>query len=138
MADARNLRRVRGAGLRHTLPFVGRFAGLWLVVTITAVLVASASSYLLFAERIASATARQGFFWTVVVQTALIVIAVLALGVFSTHRLAGPWIAVHRALEEVAAGDLDCELRIRSRDAYLKRVERAFQAMTAALRQRAG
>jgi nitrogen fixation/metabolism regulation signal transduction histidine kinase len=63
------------------------------------------------------------------------VIAVVALAVFTTHRLAGPWIAVRRALDRVRDGDLDTPLRIRTVDPYLREVERAFNEMRESLRR---
>ena len=41
------VRKIRGSGVRHTFPMVGRFAGLWLIVTLAAVAVAVASTYLM-------------------------------------------------------------------------------------------
>ncbi|HEV8632204.1 MAG TPA: hypothetical protein VGV61_17955 [Thermoanaerobaculia bacterium] len=125
--------KLRGSGVRHTLPFVGRFAGLWLIVTITAVLVAASSTYLVFAERapagIASSVGK-----ALLLQTGLTILAVVALAVFTTHRLAGPWIAVRRALEQVRQGNLEDRLRIRANDVYIRDVERAFNEMLDSLK----
>jgi hypothetical protein len=124
-------KKLRGSGVRYTLPYLGRFVGLWVVVTLLAVGVAAASSWLLFAER-------GGVGPALLLQTGLTVAAVVALGVFTTHRLAGPWIAVRRALDRVREGHLDTELRIRSHDAHLREVEQSFNAMVAALRDQSG
>jgi methyl-accepting chemotaxis protein len=124
-------KKLRGTGVRHTIPFVGRFAGLWLVVTIAAVLVASGSSYMLFAERFGDDS--PGLMRALAVQTVLTVLAVVALAVFTTHRLAGPWIAVRRACEAVRDGNLSLRLRIRASDVHVKNVERAFNEMIDAL-----
>lgn len=129
-------RQFRGSGVRYTLPYLGPFAGLWVLVTLAAVAVAAISSYLVIdAARASDDTSVGGM---LLLQTVLIAIAVVGLGVFTTHRLAGPWIAVRRALDQVREGDLDTELRIRSRDAHLREVERSFNEMVAALRDRAG
>ena len=128
-------KKLRGSGVRHTLPYIGRFAGLWVFVTLAAVAVAAVSSYLIFAERAADAAPVRG---ALVLQTVLIAVAVIGLGVFTTHRLAGPWIAVRRALDQVRAGDLETQLRIRSNDAHMRDVERAFNDMVANLRDRLG
>jgi len=61
---------------------------------------------------------------------------VLALALFTTHRLAGPWIAVRRALDRVRDGDLDSGLRLRATDPRIKEVELAFAQMLDSLRQR--
>jgi nitrogen fixation/metabolism regulation signal transduction histidine kinase len=122
----------RGSGVRHTIHMVGRFSGLWLLVTIAAVTVATVSSYLLITTVMDGAVGN--FVNALLLQAVLTVVAVLALAIFTTHRLGGPWIAVRRALEGVRDGDLDTQLRIRSGDPYLKDVERAFNEMTAVLR----
>jgi methyl-accepting chemotaxis protein len=129
-------RGIRGTGLRHTLPFFIRFAGLWLVVSVAAVLVAGVSSYLLFAQRLEDG----GTYLrnAIVLQTVLSVLAVIALAVFTTHRLAGPWVAVRRALLAVRDGDLDARLRFRVSDPRLQEVQDAFDEMLASLRQRCG
>jgi nitrate/nitrite-specific signal transduction histidine kinase len=128
-------RTFRGSGLRHTLPYVVRFAGLWLVVTIAAIVVASVSSFWLFAERVGEGGAAQ-LRTVIVVQATLSILAVIALAVFTTHRLAGPWIAVRRALDRVRDGDLDGGLRLRATDPRIKEVELAFAQMLDSLRQR--
>jgi nitrogen fixation/metabolism regulation signal transduction histidine kinase len=125
-------RKLRGTGVRHTIHMVGRFAGLWLLVTVAAVVVAAASSYLLISTVMDGAA--EGLLRALLLQAALTIVAVIALAVFTTHRLGGPWIAVRRALESVRAGDLETQLRIRSADPYLQEVERAFNEMTAELR----
>ena len=128
-------KKIRGSGLRHTLPYVLRFAGLWLVVTIAAIVVASMSSYMVFAQR-ASETAAAQLRTVVTIQAVLSILAVIALAVFTTHRLAGPWIAVRRALDRVREGDFDTGLRLRATDPRIKEVELAFAQMLDSLRQR--
>jgi methyl-accepting chemotaxis protein len=123
-------RKFRGSGVRHTLPFMGRYAGLWVMVTLLAVAAAAVSTYLVFVERDGT-----GIATALIVQTVLTGLAVVALGVFTTHRLAGPWIAVRRALDRVRGGDLTTELRIRSNDSHMRDVERAFNDMVATLRE---
>jgi nitrogen fixation/metabolism regulation signal transduction histidine kinase len=129
-------RKFRGSGVRHTLPYLGPFAGLWVLVTLAAVAVAAISSYLMIEAARASDDASVA--GMLLLQTVLIAVAVVGLGVFTTHRLAGPWIAVRRALDQVRGGDLDTQLRIRSLDAHLREVERSFNDMMAALRDRVG
>ena len=126
---------IRGTGLRHTLPYVLRFAGLWLVVSIAAVVVASVSSYWLFAERVGEAGAAQ-LRKVIFIQATLSILAIIALALFTTHRLAGPWIAVRRALDRVRDGDFDTGLRLRASDPRIKEVELGFAEMLDSLRQR--
>ena len=128
-------KKIRGSGIRHTLPYVLRFAGLWLVVTIAAIVVASVSSYMVFAQR-ASETAAAQLRTVVTIQAVLSILAVIALAVFTTHRLAGPYVALMRAFEAVKNGDLTHPLRFRRSDIHLRDVEISFDEMTAALRER--
>ena len=129
-------KKLRGSGVRYTLPFIGRFVGMWVLVTVAAVAVAAVSSYLVFTERTPGAGGAVA--GPLVVQTVLILLAVIGLGIFTTHRLAGPWIAVRRALDRVREGDLETPLRIRSNDGHLRDVERSFNEMITALRDRGG
>ena len=129
-------RGIRGTGLRHTLPFFVRFAGLWLVVSTAAVLVAGVSSYLLFAQRLESGAT--DFRNAIVLQTVLSVLALIALAVFTTHRLAGPWVAVRRSMLAVRDGKLDARLRFRVSDPRLQEVQDAFDEMMTSIRQRLG
>ena len=124
---------LRGTGVKHTFPFVYRFAGLWFLVTVGAVLVAAATTWLLLIER-----GEENLTRVLATQTVLSVLAVAGLAVFTTHRIAGPWIAVRRALDAVRDGNLDYDLRIRSLDPQIKNVEASFNQMLATLRERNG
>lgn len=128
--------RIRGSGIKHTFPFVGKFAGTWLAVSAAAVLVAGITTYLVLGQQGEELTS--GATTLLVGETLFLLVALVALAVFTTHRLAGPWIAVHRALRDVKEGDLDRELRIRQVDRHLQPVEEEFNAMMAALRERCG
>ena len=128
--------KIRGTGLRHTIRFVGRFSGLWLSVTVTAVVVAGAACYVILADHFVQTSG--AFVAVLVVQTLFVIAAVVGLALFSTHRLAGPWIAVKRALDDVAQGDFDRELTIRRADDYLKEVEASFNRMMERIRDEIG
>jgi methyl-accepting chemotaxis protein len=129
-----NLQQVRGSGVRQTLPFVMRFSGLWILVTVMVVAVFSLTSYLMLFDRLTEA-ARERLIMVLSVQTGLVVLAVLLLAVFSTHRIAGPLIAIRRALEDVKAGDLDRRLHFRRTDPHLGELEQAFNEMMESLRE---
>jgi len=131
------LQKVRGSGLRYTLPYVLRFSGLWLLVTTLAILVFAVSLYLSLAERLTDA-GRDRLILVLGLQTFFVLMAIFALAVFSTHRLAGPLIALKRSLEAVRDGRLDWTLRFRSSDPHLDDIENAFNEMVAVLRQRLG
>jgi nitrogen fixation/metabolism regulation signal transduction histidine kinase len=98
------------------------------------VLVASSSTYLLLADSLAPEVLSE-MTQILVVQTSLLLLAVFGLGVFTTHRLAGPWIAVRRALDDVADGNFDRTLTVRQADAYLKEVEGSFNDMMETIRE---
>jgi nitrogen fixation/metabolism regulation signal transduction histidine kinase len=127
----------RGSGVRLTLPYVMRFSGLWLVVTLVAVLVFALTSYLSLADRLTDA-GRDRLLMVLGVQTIFVVLAVVALAIFTTHRLAGPLIAIRRACEDVRDGKLDRTLRFRRSDPQFSEVEAAFNDMVLSLRQQAG
>jgi HAMP domain-containing protein len=129
-------RAFRGSGVRLTMPFVFRFLGLWMAVTVLIVLVFGVTSYLLLLDRF-SAQGREGLALGMLIgQTVITVLAVAALGVFTTHRLAGPIIALQRAFDDVRQGDLDRKLRFRQSDDHLRGVESSFNEMMAVVKER--
>jgi nitrogen fixation/metabolism regulation signal transduction histidine kinase len=129
------LNEVRGSGVRFTLPYLFRFSGLWLVVTILAMVLFGITSYLVASPRL-EGEARSHLAVVLALQTAFLIAAVIALAVFTTHRLAGPYIALQRAFQEVRDGKLDRPLRFRSTDIHLGELEASFNEMLAALRGR--
>ncbi len=132
-----DLSKVRGSGVRFTLPYVLRYSALWLVVTVAAVVLFGITSYLVAADRL-DGEALHRLKLILIVQTVFLIAAVIALAVFTTHRLAGPYIALKRALDEVKQGELSRPLRLRTADLHLKEIEASFNEMTAALRERHG
>lgn len=132
-----NLQQVRGTGVRYTLPYVLRFSGVWILITTMVVAVFAVTSYLVMFDRLTEA-ARQDLILVLSVQTALAVLAVILLAVFSTHRLAGPLIGIRRALEDVKAGNLNRQLRFRRTDPHLEEIEAAFNEMMESIRARVG
>lgn len=132
-----NLQQVRGTGIRFTLPYVLRFSGVWILVTTVVVIVFGVTSYLVMFDRL-SADARGDLILVLTIQTALAILAVILLAVFSTHRLAGPLVGIRRAMEDVKAGDLNRQLRFRRSDPHLEEIENAFNEMMEAIRQRTG
>ncbi len=132
-----NLQQVRGTGVRFTLPYVLRFSGMWILLTVVVVIVFAVTSYLVMFDRL-SEGARGDLILVLAVQTTLAVLAVVLLAVFSTHRLAGPLIGIRRAMEDVTAGDLNRQLRFRSSDPHLEEIEAAFNDMMVSIRSRTG
>lgn len=132
-----NLQQVRGTGVRFTLPYVLRFSGMWILLTTVVVIVFAVTSYLVMFDRL-SEGARQDLILVLSVQTALAVLAVILLAVFSTHRLAGPLIGIRRAMEDVKAGDMNRRLQFRRSDPHLEEIETAFNEMMESIRARTG
>ncbi|HEY7214171.1 MAG TPA: hypothetical protein VIC28_06040 [Thermoanaerobaculia bacterium] len=131
------LSEIRGSGVRHTLPYVLPFSGLWLIVTIMAMVVFGVTSYLMATSSpLLDDAARTRIAIILAVQTLFLIAAVLALAVFTTHRLAGPYVAIIRAMEAVKNGDMERPLRFRGTDIHLQDVEIAFAEMLASLRAR--
>lgn len=130
-----NLQQVRGSGVRFTLPYVLRFSGIWIVVTTLVAVVFGVTSYLVMFDQLNDG-ARQELIVVLSIQTALVVAAVVLLAVFSTHRIAGPLIAIRRAMEDVTAGKMDRQLRFRRTDPHLVELETAFNGMVESLRER--
>jgi HAMP domain-containing protein len=129
-------RAFRGSGVRFTLPYVFKFLGLWIVVTVLAVLVFGVASYLLLTQRLLGPDQRDLALIILLVQTIVALAAIAILAVFTTHRLAGPMIALRRAFEDVKDGDLERHLRFRKADSHLLEVEAAFNEMMGSLRKR--
>ena len=125
-------RAIRGAAVKLTYPYVLRYMGLWLVVTTLAILVFTVTSYFLLADRFAGAELRR-FAVILFAQMVCVILALVALALFTTHRLAGPFIALKRAFDDVKAGDLKRRLRIRRADGHLLAVEEAFNEMMESL-----
>lgn len=132
-----NLQRVRGSGIRLTLPYVLRFSGVWILLTTVVVIVFAVTSFVVMFDRLTE-SARQDLILVLAIQTALAILAVILLAVFSTHRLAGPLIGIRRAMEDVKAGDLNRRLRFRRSDPHLEEIEAAFNEMMESVRGRIG
>lgn len=130
-----NPRGMRGTGVRLTLPYMLRYSALWLVVTVLAVAVFGIACYLVASDHLVG-EARQHVALVLGAQTVFLILGVIALAIFTTHRLAGPYIALKRAFEEVTRGEMDRPLRLRGSDAHLRELEDGFNQMTAALRDR--
>ncbi len=131
------LSEVRGSGVRRTLAFVMPFSGLWLVVTIAAMVVFGVTCYLVASTSpLLDEVARGRLALVLALQTVFLIAAVVALAIFTTHRLAGPYVALIRAFEAVKKGELERPLRFRSTDVHLREVETSFDEMLASVRER--
>jgi nitrogen fixation/metabolism regulation signal transduction histidine kinase len=126
---------VRGTGVRFTLRYVPRFTGLWLVVCVLTLVVFALTSYLGLSNSLGE-EGRSRLLLVLTLQTLCVMVGMVALAVFTTHRLAGPFIALLRAFREVKEGNLDRPLRFRHSDSHMADLETEFNEMLAALRQR--
>jgi nitrogen fixation/metabolism regulation signal transduction histidine kinase len=109
--------------------------GLWLVVCILTLVVFALTSYLGLVNSLGE-VGRSRLLLVLTLQTLCVILGMVALAIFTTHRLAGPLIALLRAFEEVKGGNLDRPLRFRHTDSHMAHLETAFNEMLAALRQR--
>jgi nitrogen fixation/metabolism regulation signal transduction histidine kinase len=129
---------VRGSGVRFTLPYVVRFSGLWLLVTSVAIVLFGVACYsvALQAGEALTEEVRSHLMVVLTVQTIVLLVAAVALAIFTTHRLAGPFVALQRAMHEIRDGDLDKPLRLRATDLHLRELETSFNEMKSAVRAR--
>ncbi|HBL29870.1 MAG TPA: hypothetical protein DD490_23785 [Acidobacteria bacterium] len=130
-----DLQGVRGTGVRHTLRYVPRFTGLWLLVCVATLVVFALASYLGLADRVGD-EGRSRLLLVLTIQTVCVIVGMGALAVFTTHRLAGPIVALLRACGEVKEGRYDRPLRFRQNDRHLTDLETAFNEMVDAVRRR--
>jgi HAMP domain-containing protein len=130
--------KIRGSGVRFTLPYFLRLSGLWLLVTSLAMALFGVTCYLFAVQSAESLTeeGRRHLVLVLTVQTIGLLLAAIALAVFTTHRIAGPYIALKRAFEELRDGTFDRPLRLRTADIHLKELEASFNEMAATLQQR--
>lgn len=125
----------RGSGIKLTLPFVLWYSTLWFIVLVVTVPVFSVASYFMMAD-ILPEDSRRDLVFVLVTRTPLIILTVAGLAIFTTHRLAGPFIALKRAFDDVRDGNIDRVLRFRRSDAHLRGLEDAFNGMMEAVRSR--
>jgi nitrogen fixation/metabolism regulation signal transduction histidine kinase len=127
--------KVRGIGFKFALPFVLRYSIMWFIVIVAAVPLFGMASYLMSADLLTDEARSR--LWTIVLTLSpLVIVAVAALALFTTQRLAGPFVALKRALDDVKNGDLDRRLQFRRADGHVRDIETAFNDMMAALRAR--
>ena len=127
-------RRIRGSGFRHTLPAVFWFSAVWVFVVVLmtpVIIVGMIWSGLVPPEF-------QGEVWFfLATRMPIIVLITIGIAIFTTNRLAGPWVHLTRAFGEVERGNMDYRLRFRECDKHLREVETGFDRMMVALSERA-
>jgi HAMP domain-containing protein len=146
MERSRNTRRL--SSVRFTRPFLWKYTGMWILLSVALIAFGAVTSYLLQryqwdlvaaanpALRPELAAAQSRFLLGLVVQSALLLAAVGALAVMTTHRLAGPIIGIRLACEDVAKGRLDRRVAFRSHNQELDDLADAFNGMMEAVEKR--
>jgi len=129
-----DLQGVRGTGVRFTLRYVPRFSGLWLLVCVMTLVVFALTSYLGLYHSLGEA-GRSRLLLILSIQTLSVILGMVALAIFTTHRLAGPIIGLLRAFQDVKQGDLNRQLRFRQSDRHLRDLEVAFNEMMTSVRR---
>lgn len=126
---------VRGSGVRLTLRYVPRFTGLWLIVCVLTLVVFAITSYWGLVNSLGD-EGRNRLLLVLTLQTVCVILGMVALAIFTTHRLAGPLVALLRAFADVKAGDLDRQLRFRRSDSHMADLEKGFNEMMDSVRRR--
>jgi methyl-accepting chemotaxis protein len=80
-------------------------------------------------------SARRAFLGAMFLEFILFAAAIVGLAKFTVHRIAGPYIRLKQAFEEVRSGNLQVRLKFRSYD-RLEDVAEAFNQMIASVRKR--
>lgn len=139
MARDENTRRF--SSVRHTQPFLLKYTGTWVLLCVCLVAFGAVTSYLLHVAQWDAmiganpqlagdvAAARSRFLIGLVVQSGLLLAAVGALALMTTHRLAGPIIGLRIACQDVAKGKLDRRVGFRRHNDELDELADSFNAM---------
>jgi len=124
---------LRGSGFKHTLPAVLRFSAIWvLVVVLTALVIPIA----MMMGGIVPPSQHSDVWFVLYTRVPVIALAAMGLAIFTTNRLAGPFVPLKRVFEAVKQGDMDCRLRFRQDEKHLRELEVAFDQMMVTLRER--
>lgn len=127
-------KKIRGSGFKHTLPAVLPFSAVWVFVV---VLTASVIPIAMMLGGIVPPSLHGDVWFFLLTRVPVIALAVTGLAFLTTTRVAGPFISLKRAFEDVERGDMECHLRFRRADRHLRELEAAFNEMMVALRERA-
>lgn len=126
--------KTRGMDLRQTVGATIQFAGLWMLVMNAAVLVVAALSFFHLLYLAGDVSNRER---TLILEAALTVLCVVALGLATARRLAGPWVILRRVCDTVHAGDLGARLLFPpSEAATVRAAAEAFNQMLDCLEER--
>ena len=129
------------SGTRLTTKFHVRYIGVWFVISVALVVLLNVSLHFYVDQHPLSSTASPSDelfpeaslvpserWLKMMVQTLSITVCLAALGIFTAHRVAGPYVALRKAFDAVKSGDMDHRLRFRTYD-NLDEVSDAFNGM---------
>ncbi len=126
---------LRGIGFKQSLPAVLPFSGIWVFVVVLAALVIPIGMMM---GGIVPQSLHGDAWLFLLTRVPILALVVTALAILTTARVAGPFIPLRRAFEDVTNGDMDRRLRFRQDDKHLHELEKAFNEMMVVLRKRAG
>jgi HAMP domain-containing protein len=143
MSSEKSKRRLSNVTLTRKHHF--RYMGLWVLLSGCMLLAFNIVLYMWLEERWQNMTSlaaelmeteivmRSPVIVALVVELVSFMLAVTGLAMFTAHRIAGPYIRLRNACNDVADGNFDYSLRFRGYD-RLEEVEEAFNGMMAAFR----
>ncbi len=123
----------RGSGFKHTLYAVWSFSGVWIVVVVLTMPVLTIS---MMVGGVVPESSHSDIWFFLLTRVPIIALAAVGLAIFTTNRVAGPFIYLKRSFEAVERGDMDRRLRFRRKDKHLRELETAFNEMMVALAER--
>ena len=126
-------RKIRGSGFKHTLPAALQISAVWVFVV---VLTAPVITVAMMLGDVVPPSSHGDVWFFLFTRVPVIVLAVTALAIFTTTRVAGPFVPLKRAFEDVKRGDMDRRLRFRHADKHLRELETAFNEMMVVVRER--
>lgn len=134
--------------VRFTRPFRARYAGVWLAVSLLFLVASAVFSYLLFVSNwdglvaadphlaAARAASEHRFVTLLAVETALLAGGLVALAVFTTHRIAGPLVGLRNTCEAIRGGDFSRRIQFRRRNPELDALADSFNGMMDVVEER--
>jgi len=147
MKSGRSQRRLSNVKLTRKYHF--RYMGLWIILASFFVIVLNMVLYLYVEERwggLASLSRpfhqeyigiRRVFVGSLCLEAVLFIVGIVGLGMFTAHRVAGPYIRLRHVCAAVTAGNFSQELKFRDYD-HLEEVEDAFNGMMSKVREKLG
>ncbi|NQT92734.1 MAG: methyl-accepting chemotaxis protein [Lentisphaerae bacterium] len=147
MESGRSQRRLSNVTLTRKYHF--RYMGLWMILASFFVIVLNMVLYLYVEERWGGLSSlsqpfhqeyigiRKVFVGSLCLEAVLFIIGIVGLGMFTAHRVAGPYIRLQHVFKAVTAGNFNQDLKFRDYD-RLEEVEDGFNRMMGKVREELG